>query len=645
MNSPTRLLFHCSLFALLAQLYSCANVGSPDGGPYDETPPHLVQTWPKEYATHATSTRLQLLFDEVVRLNNPYEKIIISPPQLEQPEIRTSGRRIVITLKDTLKSNCTYSLDFGDAIEDNTAGNAIDNYAFVFSTGENIDTLQVSGTVLEASNLEPIKGILVGLHSDTSDSAFCKKPLERISRTDGRGRFTIKGIAPGKYRIFALEDAESDFIFMQKSEKIAFQKEIIIPSSTPAFRNDTIWSDSTHVDSIIPVSYTRYLPDDIVLRAFEEEDNTCHLLKTERKRAQCFTLYFTAPMDSLPRIRGLNFNSENAFLTTRSLRGDTLTYWLNDTALVRQDTLEMEMSYYETNDSTGILSLSTDTLEIISKTPYARIEKNFQEKLNDWIKLREKAQKKGSTFTKPRPRDWLKARYSSRRSFSPSDNLSFLFDEPVAHIDSSLIRLELRRDSLYESRPYLFVQDTLNPLRFTLIGEWRPGQAYRLIIDSAAVTSIYDHHNMAIRLSFNIPALDTYASLFVNVKGLEGENIRVQLLSPTDNVQREISAKDGRADFFFLRSGEYFMRLYVDRNRNNRWDTGDYASGLQPEEMYYYPEPLRLRSNWDIEQEWDVLSTPVVKQKPERITKQKPDRAKVIRQRNAERERKKAKRR
>ena len=164
-------------FAAFMSVFSCANPGRPDGGPYDETPPKIVGTTPAEYSVNNVQQRITLMFDEYIRLNNAAEKVVISPPQLEQPEIRASGRKILIELRDSLRANTTYTIDFSDAIEDNNEGNPMESYAFVFSTGENIDTMEVSGKVLDASNLEPVKGILVGLHSNLEDSAFTTTPL------------------------------------------------------------------------------------------------------------------------------------------------------------------------------------------------------------------------------------------------------------------------------------------------------------------------------------------------------------------------------------------------------------------------------------------------------------------------------------
>ena len=199
------------LAVIIILLYACASTGTPDGGPYDETPPKFVRATPEPNATNNKRKKIAIEFDEFIKIENAAEKVIISPPQTEMPEVKASGKRVLVEFFDTLRDNTTYTIDFGDAIVDNNEGNPMGNFSYAFSTGEIIDTMEVSGTVLNAQDLEPIKGIQVGLHSNLNDSAFTSLPFVRISRTDSRGHFTIKGVAPGKYRIYALKDGNQNY--------------------------------------------------------------------------------------------------------------------------------------------------------------------------------------------------------------------------------------------------------------------------------------------------------------------------------------------------------------------------------------------------------------------------------------------------
>ena len=195
--------------------------------------------------------------------------MVISPPQVQQPEIKANGKGSGQPARYVKR--LILRILFGDAIQDNNEGNPLENFFYSFSTGDRLDSMAVAGTVLNAANLEPVKGMLVGLHANLADSAFTKLPFERVGRTDSRGRFSIRGVAPGKYRIYALQDADQNFAYSQPTEVIAFNDSIIIPSMEERMRQDTTWIDSLTVDTIVERQYTHYLPDDVLLRAFKEK--------------------------------------------------------------------------------------------------------------------------------------------------------------------------------------------------------------------------------------------------------------------------------------------------------------------------------------------------------------------------------------
>ena len=130
--------------------------------------------------------------------------MVISPPQVQQPEIKANGKRVVVNLQDTLKANTTYTIDFADAIQDNNEGKPDAGvYRIHFLPEQSLISMAIAGTLLDASNLEPVKGVLVGLHANLADSAFTTLPFDRVGRTDSRGQFSIRGVSPGKYRIYA----------------------------------------------------------------------------------------------------------------------------------------------------------------------------------------------------------------------------------------------------------------------------------------------------------------------------------------------------------------------------------------------------------------------------------------------------------
>lgn len=630
-----QLLYLVFLFLLAT---ACANPGSgPDGGPYDEELPYVVSTTPASGDSGVKGRRVTLQFNEFIKLENASEKVTVSPPQIEMPDILTSGKRITVTLNDSLRPNTTYTIDFSDAIEDNNEGNPMGNYTFFFSTGRTVDTLEVGGHVLAAEDLEPIKGILVGLHSDTTDSAFRTRPFDRVARTDGSGRFSIKGVAPGRYRIYALNDGDGDFRFTQKSEMIAFGRESISPSFFQDTRYDTLWRDTVHYDTIVARPFTHFTPDDVVLRAFKEVNPVRHLLKTEYPVPEQFTIFFTAPSTHVPEVRGLNFDASK-LLPRISSGNDTLTFWVADTLLVRQDTLTLALTYEESNDSTLELSLRTDTLELSPKLTWAKRDKQRQEEWEEWEKNREKALKNDRPFNEEPPTVWIKLTPRIERPLAPDQNPVLVIDEPLARFDTSGVHLRLIVDSTETEAPYLLEPLPGRDFSFRLMGEWRPGQQYVIVVDSAAMTSVFGHRNRRMEQKFNIAKDDEFGSFFVNVQGLDGDTTAiVELLDGRGKVVRRCRAPQGRADFFYLKPGDYYLRLLLDRNGDGRWTTGEFETGLPPEEVYYNPVKFNVRARWDIEQDWNFRTLPLTEQKPAELIKQKADPKKTVKNRNAER--------
>ena len=624
--------FYLLVFLLLV---SCAKMGQPDGGWFDETPPKVIGASPADGAVNVNQKKINIYFDEFIKLDNPSEKVVVSPPQLEQPEIKGAGRRIQISLVDSLKANTTYTIDFSDAISDNNEGNPMGNYTYSFSTGAAIDTMEVSGHVLESENLEPVKGILVGWYADHADSAFRTKPMLRVSRTDSRGRFVIKGVAPGSYRIYALQDQDGDYKFSQKSEKIAFSHDIIVPSCKPDVRQDTTWVDSLHIKSIDQVDYIHFLPDNIVLRAFTEPLTDRFFLKAERQKANSFTLFFSYGDSILPQIKGLNFDAGNAFLVEASEKKDTITYWLKDTALVNQDTLLMDITYRMT-DSTGVLVNKTDSAqEILSKEPYAKRMKNMEKELAAWTKKQEKKKKKGEPYDSVMEVKPLDVQLSVSSQFDPDQNVIFSFPTPLAKVDTAAIHLYAKHDTLWYRAPMEFLP--LENRKYELRGEWRPDIEYSLEVDSAAFEDIYGLASKPIKQGFKVNSLDTYGTLLVNITSLHDLPLIVQLLDAQDKVVKETKTVNGVAEFYYLKPQKYYMRLIVDRNNNGKWDTGNYASDQQAEEVYYYPEAIECKAKWDLTESWDPLARELSLQKPGAITKQKPDKEKKVKNQNVQR--------
>lgn len=630
--------FPLILMAVIAA-YSCASIGAPDGGPYDEEPPRFVGSTPELHATGNQKSRIELEFDEFIKLEKAAEKVVISPPQMEQPEIKVSGKKVVIELIDSLKDSTTYTVDFSDAIVDNNEGNPMGNFSFSFSTGESIDTLEVSGTVLNAADLEPVKGMLVGLHKNLNDTAFTTLPFDRVSRTDSRGQFIIRGIAPGEYRIFALMDGNQNYLFDSKSERIAFGDSLVIPSWEPAVRQDTLWQDTLTIDTIHTVHYTRFMPDDLILRVFKEENDRQYLTRSQRDKENHFILTFNAKADSLPGLKGLNFDETDAFIIETTSRNDSICYWIKDSLVYGMDTLEVQLDYLYT-DSLNQLVPRTDTIYLANKLTREQRERIQKEAEEEKEKERKKREKKGLEPEKE-PTPFLKMNVDAPSSFDINKNVVLAFDEPVVRFDTAAIHMQVKVDTLWEDTPFLLRPDSVLPRTYEILAGWEPEKEYKLTIDSAAVTGLYGLHTNKSEHTMKVKKLDEYGTLLLNVKNALPGSI-VELMDNSGKVLRQQPVtQEGTADFYFLApNSKYYIRLFEDRNGNGKWDTGNYSKGLQPEAVYYFPKVWEMKANFEFEEDWDIHEVPWDLQKLDEIKKQKPEQEKKIKDRNKERAKK-----
>ena len=213
-------------FCILTIL-GCASRGSgPQGGPKDTTPPKLLKCNPENGATNVSTNKIQLTFDEIVLVQSTFEKVVISPPQTNIPTIKASGHKVNVNLQDSLRSNTTYTIDFTNSIIDNNERNELNGFTFSFATGDFIDTLRLSGTIIDSETLNPIPNLIVGIHSNLNDTAFTSIPFERITKTNNEGKFTINNIREGQYHVFAISDIGSNYYFDIPTEQIAFDDSV-----------------------------------------------------------------------------------------------------------------------------------------------------------------------------------------------------------------------------------------------------------------------------------------------------------------------------------------------------------------------------------------------------------------------------------
>lgn len=610
MNNFYKLL--CLAGSLLT-LGACANIGNPSGGPRDENPPMLIGANPPQGSLGVERTRMTLTFDELVNVKDAFTNVVVSPTSKSVPRVSSSGRRINIEF-DSLAPNTTYTVDFGNAIEDNNESNKLQGFTYTFSTGEFIDTLRIAGRVLGSRNLEPQQNILVGVHSNLSDTAFTGERLLRVAKTDDRGRFTVRGLAPGTYRVFALEDKDNDYRYSNPEEDLAFYEFTVEPTSRETMATDTLYNPLTgEIDTVINRRRTQFLPNDILLRTFNSELRQQYMTKYERQDSTRIFLKFNTRADSLPKIRLLQRDNQSSLgVLEASEKLDSLVWWLNP-ELMATDSLKLEISYTRT-DQNLVPSFVTDTLDFITVRP-------------------KQVSKKSGKKNRISPQDSIAAitTFFQAKSGTTQDvHLPVYIETPVplARFDTTAVHLSLLVDSVYvplKEGIRIVNPDSLQPRRFAVDYPWEYGTKYRLEIDTLAAVDIYGKPSLPLKHDFTVRAMGDYCSLLFHISGLEGTPAFVELLNASDAVQRVAPvASDGDAYFPFLMPGKYYARVILDLNGNGEYDTGNYSMGLQPELAYYYPKAINIKKNWNREEAWNVFETPVDLMKPMAITKNKP---------------------
>ena len=608
-------LYYIFIIIAAAVMYSCANIGNPSGGPIDKTPPIFMRSNPTPNAVNVKDRKIEIFFDEIVTLKDPSTKIIVSPAQTEMPRMSALGRKVTVELVDSLLPNTTYTIDFSNSIQDNNEGNAIDNFAFAFSTGSVIDSMRVSGYVIDSRTLEPMQSVVVGLQSNLADSAFHKEKLQRVALTNDRGQFTIRNVSPGSYHIFALKDLDRDYKFGNPTEDIAFLDSIIVPSIGTREAADTVYNDLNEIDTIMRATRPAYFPNDILLSMFNEDRKSQYLANNLRVDSTRISLTFAAASDTLPSLSivGRNDVPDQWYTLERSQTNDTLTYWIRPPHLVSADTLMVATTYLRT-DTASNLSWGTDTLKFTFQRQKAK-KKKKNEETDSLEQIR---------FMELHP-----LANGTQEVYAP---LLLQTGTPIERYSREAFHLQrkLQNDTIFypaEIKSIALRDSTLNRRDLVLKVDWEPGAAYTLAVDSLAMTDIYGLQTKPLKVDFNVRKMEEYGNIVFNITAVRDSAI-VELLDGTEKIVLRAPVKNHRAELLNLLPGKYYARLFIDRNGNGKYDTGNYDMHLQPEETVYYPGAINLKKNWDVEQTWDIYATPIDKQKPEAIKKNKPERKK-----------------
>ena len=552
--------------------------------------------------------RIEVTFDEYLQLDNVSQHLLMSPPQQTPPDVKVRGKKLIIQLQDTLRDSTTYTINFGNAVCDYREKVPLHNYTFYFSTGPTIDTLEYTGRVYEAATLNPLEGIFVGIHQSMEDSAFTTAPFLRVAKTDSAGFFRIGNMHAGTYRLYAVEEVSRDYR-LSPGEALAYADEPIRPVLPPVRETtvvDSLDIDSLAIDSLMTDSLkidTLPEPEEkgATLMLFREEQKRLYLQRTIRDQQHRIQIYFSSSPDSLPQLRPLT-DSLNYFLSYSSKR-DTVTLWLTDSLSIAQDSIFIEARFRRT-DSLYRLEWATDTLRAIWRAP----------KLN--------ARAKAAEERKNRNRR-LELKSNARSGFDLYDTLRLQCTTPIATIERDSLHLFERVDTILKPMPFtLAPYDTL-PMQLVFLADFKPEGKYELHIDSAAIHDIYGVTHIKGTYPMQVKSLSDYSTLRVKLNPYLPK-ARIQVINNKDQVLRELPADPEGALFEYLKPDAYYLRLYLDENGDGKWTTGSWSEKRQPEPIYYFPEKIQTKSNWDFEEEWDYQAVEQLKAKPKELIKAAP---------------------
>ena len=578
-------------FAWIIIISSCANPGMPTGGPKDTIPPVLVSSQPKIRSLNFSGDEVRLTFNEYIIPDKVSEALVVSPPLNKRPTILTKSKTLIIQFNEELKDSTTYSLDLKNSVVDNDEGNPIDNLRFSFSTGNTYDSLRVAGRVVNAFNLDPAKNALVMLYKDLSDTAVSKLRPDFIAKTDDTGLYLIDNIPPGSYRIYSINDANSNLMYDEGAEEIAFYDSIITPTAVFEPNPDTLVKGT---DSLLISGQTHFGPGPIYLRQFTEDIFDQYISNYSRDDSYHCTFVFNEPLSDSLKINLIPERAKSWFILEPNEKNDSIIMWITDTLVVKLDTLNLELSYLKM-DSAQQFYVQKDTLELRNKNI---LEENTRRRRRD----RNEDEKA--------PVEQFNWQINiGMNILELNKNIPVVAPEPLKYIDTSKIKLYLADDTLKTPLNYNFEKDSSKLRDYELTYSWQPGTNYTLEIDSAAATNIYGITSKELVKKFKVREEDYYGRIILHFTEVKSPAI-IQLLDNKndENVigQKQIN-KDQTVIFDYLTPAKYKIKVIFDENGNGKWDNGSFRNKKQPEKVIYWPNVVKVRSNWDNDISWKLV--------------------------------------
>ena len=536
------------MLGAVALFAACAQTGVLTGGGKDTTPPVAIDSaaTPPNYTTGFNQTQIVIPFSEYVRLVDARRQIVVSPPLPEDAKFKLRKKDLEVTLPDSLLPNTTYTINFGDAIQDITEGNKASNLKYVFSTGSVIDSLSWTGMVRNAFDLSPLEEVLVMLYADTRDSIPMLERPRYFAKTDKQGRFRIDFIKGGQYRAFALADGNFNYLFDLPNEQIGYQDELITLPSTDSVQSPTTFD------------------------LFFEDSEPQYLEKSNYQDPGRLDLVFHRPPKNLS-ITLMGAEGDDWYQQLdQSANGDSLSYWLDGT---RFDTLEIAIA-----DDT----LFIDTIVLPLKRRYA-----------------------DSKQTKLRP-PVLTARSNARANFDLHRPLEFTFNHPVSTLSRDSI--QVLSDSVPVPFDLSAADSTLR--RWFMHVQWESEKIYDITLLPGAATDLYGLRNRDSLNTGFVAQRENYYARFKLALELpdHGHPYILQLINGDGKTIREHTlTATGEIDYAFLPPGKFGLKLIYDRDGDGDWSTGHYLDQIPPEKVIYFNQSIDLRSNWEQAFTWKVL--------------------------------------
>ena len=541
---------------------SCANTTqAPSGGKKDTIPPYIIdiKPLPGVVGVPLTGASFAFTFNEYVTIKTP-ANIFLSPPQKRPPKSRLRGRSLIVSFEEPLKPNTTYTLSFTDAIADANEGNLFAGYTYVFSTGEQIDSLMMTGTVVDCNTLAPVKGATVVLYKDHRDSAVYQGPPYAATKTDDWGSFVLPYIQDTLYRLYAVKDANTDNLYDPESEQIAFIDSLLRPLMV-AGDTDREMLRYDMLDTLRCLARR----SEHELKLFREKPSKQYIVNKVRTSERSAYLTFHAPgawIDSL-WIRGYRADQ---VISQFNILQDSLELWINSRRAA-PDTMQVYVNYRKT-DSLGRLA---PTQEIV-RLPLAQNKR---------------------TYSKTSRRDLKRGDTTCVYTFQVSpetveqDGFELEFKYPIIteHFDS--VKFYSINTRQRQSRAEFTVErDSLNLRRYILRPKDRlmPGFEYQMKLPYRAFRDINGFWSDSTVVKVSLPSDETLSSLDLELSGVDRKLIVDLLGEKRDKVLRTfITERDGTLHFPYIKAGRYSIRITEDRNRNAINDTGSLLEHRQPE--------------------------------------------------------------